>query len=99
MFITIKRETNFFIYNVVDDKDLLLHYFDKELEGLSIQVPCVFLVEISENNRIGFRKKLFKLFKKINKLSNYTVIIGKPEMLINTYKSIERKIIKWTKWK
>lgn len=92
MFITQQRKNNFWILEIKDNKNYLLHYFDKEIETLTLQAPIIVFIEISESDRIGFRKKLFKLFKKINKLSAYEVIIGKPDFLSVIAKQIERRL-------
>ncbi len=75
MFIELKRIKTYWILLVKDNKDYLLHYFEKELESLKLVSPIVVFIAVDSTDRKGYRIKLVKLFKKINKLTNYTCYI------------------------
>lgn len=88
MFIIQKRHKTFWVVEVLDDKNLLLHYFEKELETLQLQSPVLVLINVNENDRRGYKIKLVKLFKKINRLASYQVIIGNTDFLVRSTKEI-----------
>lgn len=88
MFIIQKRHKTFWVVEVLDDKNLLLHYFEKELESLHLQSPVLVLINVNENDRRGYKIKLVKLFKKINRLASYHVIIGNTDFLVRSTKEI-----------
>lgn len=71
MFITAKRKQLWWEYEIKDDKSLLLHYFQKELDTLAIQTPVKMFIHINPDDRKGYRIKLVKLFKMINKKASY----------------------------
>ena len=63
-------------YNVEENKEALLHYMQLEIDRLKLQSPVKFKIKVTPNDRIGYRKKLVSLYKKINKLSYYQLEIN-----------------------
>ena len=63
------------LYEVEDNKSAILHYFALEIDLLKLKSPVRFNITVRPGDRIGFRKKLVTLFKKINKQSYYEVNI------------------------
>ena len=61
------------LYEVEDNKSAILHYFALEIDSLKLKSPVRFNITVRPGDRIGFRKKLVNLYKKINKLSYYEV--------------------------
>lgn len=92
MFINLQRKNKSFVYHIIDNKNLLLHYLDKEIETLNFQSPVFVFIEINPNDRIGYRKKLYKIFRKLNKLTNYYCSIGSVDQLNASFKELERKM-------
>ena len=64
------------LYEVEDNKNCILHYFQIEIDNLKLKSPVRFDITVRPGDRIGFRKKLVTLFKKINKQSYYEVNIN-----------------------
>lgn len=77
------------VYVIRDDKQLLLHYFQQELDNLKLQSPCSVLVYLDYNDRRGYRSKLYKLFRKLNKLTIYSLLLIPTERANNEGKLID----------
>jgi hypothetical protein len=89
MFVEQKRLGKIFVIEIKDNKGFLLHYFDKELETLSIQVPLLGIIRVEPNDRIGYRKKLTKFFKKISEKPEINIIIGDEKFVDKIIRSEE----------
>ena len=63
-------------YTVEDNKEALLHYMQLEIDRLKLQSPVKFKIKVTPKDRIGYRKKLVSLYKKINKLTYYQLEIN-----------------------
>ena len=64
------------LYEVEDNKSAILHYFALEIDSLKLKSPVRFNITVRPSDRIGYRKKLVNLFKKINKQSYYEVEVS-----------------------
>lgn len=89
MFIQQKRLGLVFVVNIVDDKNLLLHYFDKEIETLTLQSPLLLIIELNPNDRKGFKIKIGNILKKVSKEKSFNCIIGSTEFVTKILKTKE----------
>lgn len=75
MFINATIKNNYYIYEIKDDKYFPIGDFKQELKILKLRSPAKIYIHANNEDRFDYRKNLFYLFKKINKLSDYDCYI------------------------